>query len=101
MSSSRRSPAAPIMPIREVLPRSACPGLLRGVAVDELAELLHAGGVVAVVDEDVGVAHLDEVEAAGGEVVRRREGAQALTDVVQRGAGGERRARRPPARWRR
>ena len=36
---------------------------------------------------------LDLVEAAGGEVVVGREGAQSLADVVQRGTGGEGRGR--------
>ena len=94
MSSSRRSPAAPIMPIREVLARSGCPAFCVGVALDEVAEHPHAGRVVAVVDEDVDVVDVDEVHAAGGEVVGRRERAQALADVVQRGPGGERRAGR-------
>ena len=57
--------------------------------VDEVAEHPHARGVVAVVDDDVDAVDLDLVEAAGGEVVVRRERAQALPDVVQRRAGGE------------
>ena len=58
--------------------------------VDEVAERLHAGRVVAVVDDHVDAVDLDLVEAAGGEVVVRREGAQALPDVVQGRTGGER-----------
>ena len=52
------------------------------------------GCVVAVVDDDVDAVDLDLVEPAGGEVVVRREGAQALADVVQRSPGGERGGRR-------
>ena len=77
------------------LGRGRLPGLLRGVAVDEVAEHPHAGGVVAVVDERRRRCRTStQVHPAGGEVVARREGAQALADVVQRGAGGERRAGR-------
>ena len=51
------------------------------------------GRVVAVVDDDRDTGDLDLVEAAGGQVVGRREGPQALPDVVQRCTGGERRGR--------
>src|SRR4029079_16336998 len=57
--------------------------------VHEVAEHLHAGRVVAVVDDHVDAVDLDLVEPAGGEVVVGRERAQALSDVVQRGSGGE------------
>ena len=61
-----------------------------GQPVDEVAERAHAVGVVAVVDEDGDTVDVELVEPAGGEVVRRRERAQALPDVVERGAGRER-----------
>jgi hypothetical protein len=89
MSSSRRSPAVAIMPMREIRPRSLGAGLLLGVPLDELAEHPHAGGVVAVVDDDVDVVDVDLVHPAGGEVVGRGERPQPLTDLVQAGAGGE------------
>ena len=93
MSSSRRSPAVATTPIREIFPRSVWPGLHGGVALEELAEHAHPGGVVAVVDDDVDVVHVDLVHPAGGEVVRRRERAQALADLVQAGAAREGRTR--------
>ena len=61
--------------------------------VHEVAEHPHAGRVVAVVDDHVDAVDLDLVEAAGGEVVVGREGAQPLPDVVQRAP--RRRTRRP------
>jgi len=63
--------------------------VLLGVALDELTDGAHAGRVVAVVDEDIDVVDVDEVHPAGREVVARREGAQALADVVQRRPGRE------------
>ena len=91
MSSSRRSPAAPIMPMREALPSV---GLSRpsGRSSDSTKspEHPHARGVVAVVDDDVDVVDVEQVHPAGGQVVGGGERAQPLADVVQRRAGGER-----------
>ncbi len=92
MSSSRRSPAVAMMPMRDGRARSCESGLAD--PVDEVAELSHGRRVVAVVDDHVDAVDVDLVEAAGGEVVVGREGAQALADVVQRGAGRERRGGR-------
>ena len=87
MSSSRRSPAVAITPIRRCRSRSS--GGVLAQLVDEVAEQPHAGRVVGVVDDHGDAVDLGDVEAARREVVRGGEGAQALPDVVQRGAGGE------------
>ena len=71
------------------LPRSDWPAFCAAYALDELTEHRMPGRVVAVVDEDVDVVHVDQVHPAGGEVVAGGEGAQALPDLVQPGAGGE------------
>ena len=55
---------------------------------DEVRQLAHPVDVVAVVDDDPDAAHVDQVEPAGRLEERGREGAQALADVVQVGAGG-------------
>ena len=90
MSSSRRSPAVAMTPIRDG--RAELAGGRQALAdpVHEVAEHPHAGRVVAVVDDHLHAVDLDLVEPAGGEVVVRRERPQPLPDVVQRGAGGER-----------
>ena len=91
MSSSRRSPAVAITPIRDDL--AELRGVVQSVAglVHEVAEHPHRRGVVAVVDDDRTAVDLDLVQPAGGQVVVGRERPQTLPDVVQRRAGGERR----------
>ena len=94
MSSSRRSPAVAMTPIREGRPSSLVVRDALPDPVHEVAEHLHARCVVAVVDDDLHAVDLDLVEPAGGEVVARGEGPQPLPDVVQR--AHRRRTPRPP-----
>ncbi len=62
--------------------------------VHEVGQLAHAVDVVAVVDDDPHAADVEQVEPAGRLEERRREGPQALADVVEVGAGGPRGGRR-------
>ena len=58
--------------------------------LDEVAERAQRRRVVGVVDDDAVAVELEHVHAARRHVVRRREGPQALADVVEMGAGGPR-----------
>ena len=55
--------------------------------IDEVGQLAHAVDVVAVVDDHPDATDVEQVEPARRLEERRREGAQALADVVQVGAG--------------
>ena len=101
-SSSRRSPGMPITPIarpdRRPCPAAPIrPALVCGSTIirfDEIGQLAHPVDVVAVVDDDPDAADVEQVEPAGRLEERRREGPQALADVVQVRAGGPGRGRR-------
>ena len=100
-SSSRRSPGMPRTPIAR--PRRGRPSRPSEPAClgqrldhhppDEVGELAHAVDVVAVVDDHPDPADVDHVEPAGRLEERRREGPQALADVVQVGPRRPRRGR--------
>ena len=100
MSSSRRSPAVAMTPIRRPVTGARAPPGDGWVSRSTNSPSASSGrGVVGVVDDHPVAVELEHVEPARRHVVRGREGSQALPDVVQVGPAAHDAAAAARAFW--